>query len=198
MYLSASGIQNSSSKSKSVLNSDYVVGETVIGFGDLTNYVSNNVEYWANGSTWNWHTFRIGRPDLKYPSMNWDDGYYHENHYLFGGSFFVGYNGTCIYFDSKTSNDFFVARWDTAYPSPMYISFSMTDDSADVDKKVGIKTTCKINCWPEPYRDDYLIYEYTIYNKSGHLLNNLYCALYIDRRLMPCTSYPLSKRNSAR
>ena len=86
-----------------------------ISVGMLKNYVTNNVAYKVNGQINNWYTFLIGRPDYKFPSMEWNDGVYENNHYLYKGAFLVGFNNSCIRFNTTLLQ----AKWQ-ADSSPDY------------------------------------------------------------------------------
>ncbi len=151
--------------------------EIVMGFGPLKNYVTNNIYESSSGYTY--ETFLFGRVDFKYPSMLWSEGGYENNHYLYSGAFFIGYNNNFIRFDTKTSQDFRLDEWKPRNKSPFNVSFSMTDDSAGTHK-VGVKCICIVNAWPEPTRDDFLFYEYLIINNSGSILHDVYTGLFLD------------------
>jgi hypothetical protein len=151
--------------------------EYVINTGALQNYVSNSTKL-PNG--WDEQTFLIGRTDLTYPSMQWQQGGYLNNNYLFYGSFFIGYNDNCIRFSTITSNDFSVKKYDFETGADIKVSFSMTDEFAQDSNKVGVKCLCKVLAWENDYIDDFLIYEYSIINNSGKLLKNVYAGFHID------------------
>jgi type IX secretion system substrate protein len=148
--------------------------EYIIDSGDLRNYVSNNT-FTSRGN--DRFTFSIGSTDENMPSMDWSEGGYSPNNYLYSGNFYIGYNNDIIRFSTKTSNDFKVYHTN---PEMNRISYSMTDDSADVSHKVGIKCKCDIYGYPQDAFDDFLIYEYKITNKSNQRLENIYTGLFID------------------
>jgi hypothetical protein len=151
--------------------------EVVVDIGALHNYVSNSTCVSPGHS--NYQTFMIGRGDLKKPSMMWMEGGYENNHYLYYGAFHIGYNNDDIRFNTATSNDFQIDINNPYKLSPFEVSFSMTDDSAG-SHKVGVKCICKVNAWPEPPRDDVLLYEYLVINNSDHIMEDVYCALVLD------------------
>jgi hypothetical protein len=151
---------------------------TIIDIGMLHTYVSNSTIYDIRNS--DKKTFTIGTTQDQFPCMSWIEAGYILNDYLYFGQFRIGYNSNTLRFSSQTSEDFTVIRNDPTLVSPFEISFSMTDELADSALKVGVKCICKIHAWPEPPRDDYIIYEYLIINNSGKILDDIYCALYLD------------------
>jgi type IX secretion system substrate protein len=173
-------------------NTEY--DEIVMGFGSLQNYVTNNI--YASTSSFTWETFLFGRAQLDFPSMMWSEGGYESNHYLYSGAFFIGYNNNFIRFDTKTSNDFKVDENNPQNRSPFTVSFSMTDDSAST-YKVGVKCICMVHVWPEPNRDDFLVYEYLIINNSGSILQDVYTGLFMDCDVSSeggtCNSYDFNR-----
>ncbi len=148
-----------------------------IDIGTLHNFVSNNTVDFANNI--DWQTFFIGRDDYNAPSMMWDSDGYSNNHYLFSGAFFVGYNQNTIRFNSATSSDFTVIQNNPSIPAPLKVSYSMTDSLAG-PLMVGIKADCNIYAWSDLNSDDFFIYEYFIINTSGVVLEDVYTGLYMD------------------
>ena len=152
--------------------------EYVIDTGRLANCVSSTTRDVVNND--NAHTFVIGRSDHQYPSMRWLGNGYENNHYLYYGRFFVGYNNNTIRFNTSTCNDFEVSLWNYDYRTPFYVSYSMTDLPSDTANHVGIKTICIVRGWPELSRSDFLIYEYLTINNSGQLMEDVYVSLLMD------------------
>jgi type IX secretion system substrate protein len=154
---------------KYALNAD----STVINIGQLHNYVSNSTRE-------DFQTFMIGREDQKYPSMMWLEGGYENNHYLYNGSFIIGYNFNTIRFSTETSEDFVTQQYHPDIEADMQISFSMTDQFADSIDYVGVKTICTVYAWDDSAHDDIFIYEYSIVNNSGHIMDDIYCGFTMD------------------
>ena len=149
----------------------------IIDLGSLQQFVSNNTKSFSNNE--DPKTFRIGRDDLLYPSMNWVDGNYAINNYLSSGLFAIGHDSNTVLFDRGTSSDFTVRRNAPGWSAPYAVSFSMTDDSAGINRK-GIRTICRIYGWTETWRDDFLIYEYVVQNTGAVQLRDFYAALFLD------------------
>jgi type IX secretion system substrate protein len=147
---------------------------TVADIGMLHCYISNYTSISEE-----FQTFQIGRRDHDYPSMQWLEGGYANNNYLYGGRFYLAYNYYGILFDTETSNDFTVSRFDLNKPADFVASFSLTDDSAGV-KKVGVKGICKVLAYREQKYDDFIIYKYFFINNSGIVLEDVYTGLYLD------------------
>jgi len=149
----------------------------IIDLGNLQHFVANNTKDFSTNE--DPKTFRIGRDDLLYPSMNWREGGYGINNYLSSGLFILGNDSGTILFDSGTSTDFTVRRNQPGWSAPQVVSYSMTDDSAGIHKK-GLRTVCRVYGWTESWRDDFLIYEYVVQNQGLVKLYNLYAGLLLD------------------
>ena len=152
-------------------------GPVTIDIGTVHNYVSSNTIVSSTGE--DIQTFLIGRADLSESSMLWLEGGYSQNHYLYYGSFRIGYNNDYIRFSNLTCDDWATYRNDPTQVSPFDVHFSMTDSLAD-NLKVGVRCLCKVHAWSEPDRDDFLIYEYFIVNISPGLLTDVYAGLHVD------------------
>jgi type IX secretion system substrate protein len=149
----------------------------IINIGSLHNYVSNSTVDFSNN--FDWQTFLIGRDDYNSPSMMWSGDGYPNNHYLYSGSFFIGYNQNTIRFNGATSPDFSVIQNDPSLPSPFKVSYLMSDSLAD-SLRIGIKALCSIYAWPDQGLDDFFIYEYSIINTSSATLQDVYTGLQMD------------------
>jgi type IX secretion system substrate protein len=154
--------------------------EYVIDIGQLQQYVTNST-YTGRGGN-DIQTFVIGGEPK---SMNWLNGGYFCNNYLYYGFFNIGINHQIVKFNTATSNDFKVIPNNAEEGIPLTISFSMTDELA-LDKKIGIKCISKIYAWALPIIDDFFIYEYSIINTSGSLLADVYYGFYADCDVSEC------------
>ncbi len=94
--------------------------------------------------------------------MIWLEGGYAQNHYLYFGTFRIGYNTDLIQFSTQTSNDWAVYQNDPTQFSPFDVHFSMTDSLAGLSE-VGVKCLCNVHAWDDMPRDDFLIYDYFIF-----------------------------------
>ena len=149
----------------------------VVNIGAVHNFVANNTK--SFNTNYDPRSFRIGREDLELPSMQWFEGGYENNHYLYSGIFLIGYDRNTIKFNSGTSSDFTVLRNIPGIASPFSVNFSMTDDSAG-QLSQGIKTVCSVYAWPEEWRNDFIIYTYDIINQGNTYLQDVYSGLYLD------------------
>ncbi len=149
----------------------------IINIGSLKNFVANNTKNFSTDD--DPHSFRIGRDDLRYPSMSWIEGGYPDNHYLSSGTFFVGIDSTTVLFNRKTSTDFKVQNNTSDIPSHIMVSYSMTDDSAGLQLE-RIRTVCRVYAWTDFWRDDFFIYEYLIINEGSEPLEDIYAGLLMD------------------
>jgi len=164
---------------RSVENSTYAVpyDSVIISIGSLKNFVANNTKNFSSDK--DPHSFRIGRDDLLFPSMSWNEGGYPDNHYLSSGTFFIGLDSATVIFNRNTSMDFKVQYNTSDSPSHILVSYSMTDDSAGTQKK-GIRAICRIYAWSDYWRDDFFIYEYSIINEGLDYLEDFYAGLLMD------------------
>jgi hypothetical protein len=146
----------------------------VLKTGGLHNYISNNT-YDIEGND-DHRTFLIVKDDLEYLSMQWLEGGYAENHYLYTGILGITYQGNPIRFSTQTSADFKITKLS---PYEERVSFSMSDELADT-LRVGIKCLCNAHGYSDISRQDVTVYKYQIINKSGRILSGVYCGLQMD------------------
>ena len=151
--------------------------QVLVDIGKVQNVVSNSTIIVSASE--DIQTFLIGRDDHAQASMIWLEGGYPQNHYLYYGSFRIGYNNDFVRFSTLTSNDWIVYRNDPGQVSPFIVQFSMTDSLAD-KLKVGVKCLCKVYAWSDMASDDFLIYEYFIINTSDGPLTDVYAGFHID------------------
>jgi Secretion system C-terminal sorting domain len=148
---------------------------TIINTGALTHYVSTNTR-----GGWDNYAIHIGSKEDSLPSMEWWEGGYADNNYLYEGYIWVSTDRKDVRLYSETCNDFKVQQSDPYSGEPMIISFSMTDALADSIYHIGAKVICKVYAWNQPIVDDFLIYEILVINTSGQSMEDVYVGLHMD------------------
>lgn len=138
---------------------------TVISTGRVDNFISNFTGNFINN--YDYHTFTIGRNDLSAPSMTWRQNNYSNNHYLYQGMLWFGYNGDIIRLTRYNGSDFSVQPG-----NPEIVRFTLNDSG-----RVGVWAECRVIGFENA---DYLVYEYRLVNQSGQNLTDLYAGLYMD------------------
>jgi type IX secretion system substrate protein len=162
-----------------VTNDSIEFDEYVIDTGSLVNFISNNTSVSSKYNE-DYYTFTIGDYDENVPSMNWKVGGYDLNSYLNFGAFIITHNHNTIRFNTNTSNDFKVKLYDFDSQSDIFVSFSMTDELAEPEDRVGVKCICKALAWENKLINDFIIYEYSIINNSGSIFRDVYTGFHID------------------
>jgi hypothetical protein len=152
-------------------------GETIINIGKVHNFFSNSTNTFAGGG--NEQTFIIGRDDLAEPSMDWLEGGYPSNDYLYFGVLRLGTGGNEVRFSNLTCEDWTIKVNDEDAVSPYDVSFSMTDALAGA-VMVGITASQTVHAWSESYRDDFFIIEYDITYTGSGSLTDLYAWYHMD------------------
>ncbi len=174
IFVTDSEARDKNHSSFKVMSDSIEYDEYIIDTGDLVYYVSNNTRSYTGYEQF---TFLIGNTDEDIPSMDWREGGYYPNSYLYSGLFFIGCKNDIVRFSTKTSNDFVVMNFK---PRKTNVRFSMTDDSTEFYERFGVKCINDITAYYHNLINDYVIYEYTIINTSNQILEDVYTGFNID------------------
>jgi len=161
-----------------------VIDQIICDIGMLSNLISNTTSEYATG-TQDW-TIIIGDDSQQLPSMVWKTPpQYPNNSYLYFASLRIGYNGhiarlsqdraTNITLSSTATDPDAVSLFDT--------EFYLDDQSPLVPAqyKYGIGVRQTTYAWSESYRDDFIIYDYWIYNLNDDAaLDSVYVGWHAD------------------
>ncbi len=161
------------------------IDEVVCEIGNVSNLITNSTSEKATGTN-DW-TIIVGDDSAELPSMIWKtpSQYASNNHYLYFASMRVAYNGHNIRLSNDQATNITVLEGGT---DPNSISlfdteFYIDDQSALVPAqyKVGVGVRQKTYAWSESYRDDFIIYDWWIYNlNETGILEDVYIGVHAD------------------
>jgi len=157
--------------------------EVVCNVGMVENLIHNST-FTRVTAQQDW-TILIGDDSNTFPSMVWKTpAAYRDNSYLYYASIRVGYHGHQVHFAEdrvtpittktpSTSSDA-VSTFDT--------EFYIDDQSSIVPPafKVGVGVRQKTYAWSEAYRDDFIIYDYWVYNLTDEVLDSIWFGFHND------------------
>jgi len=155
--------RNSSAASTHNLQKPTTYGETIINIGSVITLVQNGSTTTSGSEEFG---FNLGDPTAAMPSMDWLEGGYVNNGYLYFGVHRFAIGGEEVHLNGLSSEDWTVLQNDPTAKSAFQISYSMDDNLAGTYSK-GISASCMIHAWSESYRDDFYIMEYDVTNNSG-------------------------------
>lgn len=159
-------------------------GDTIVcNVGMVENYIGNSTYTKATG-TQEW-TILIGDDSQELSSMVWKTpAIYQNNSYLYFASLRLGYHGHTIHFAEDRATNIVVKKYgvDEGAISNFDTEFYIDDQSNIVPAayQVGVGIRQKTYAWSESYRDDFIVYDYWIYNISGDEIDSLYVGLHND------------------
>lgn len=161
------------------------IEEVVCNIGMVDNLISNTTSEKATGTN-DW-TIIIGDDSAELPSMIWKTPglYAGYNHYLYFASLRLGYNGHIIRLSQDQATGITVKRLgvDPDAISLFDTEFYIDDQSPLVPTqyKVGVGVRQRTYAWSESYRDDFIIYDYWIYNLNEVTqLESFYVGIHAD------------------
>lgn len=158
--------------------------QVICNAGTVENLISNSTSEFATGTN-DW-TIIIGDDSAEQPSMIWKTpGIYADiNHYLYFASLRLGYNGHLIRLAQDRATNITVRRLgqDANALSLFDTEFFISDTSAFVPTqyRVGVGVRQKTYAWSEAYRDDFIIYDWWIYNFTDAPLEPFWAGLHAD------------------
>lgn len=161
-----------------------VLSEVVCDIGMIDNLISNTTSEYSTGTN-NW-TILIGDDSADQPSMIWKtpSQYASGNHYLYFASLRIGYRGHIVRLsqDQATNIALMEGGTDPNAISLFDTEFYMDDQSPLVpnEYKVGVGVTQRTYAWSESYRDDFIIYDWTIHNLNDTGLDSIFVGLHAD------------------
>ncbi|MCD6163136.1 MAG: hypothetical protein J7K40_12085 [candidate division Zixibacteria bacterium] len=155
----------------------------VCNVGMVENFIGNSTYTKATG-TQEW-SILIGDDSQAYSSMVWKTpAVYQNNSYLYFGSLRLGYQDHIIHLAEDRATNIVVKKYgvDEDAISLFDTDFYIDDQSSIVPAayKVGVGIRQKTYAWSESYRDDFIIYDYWIYNLSGDVIDSLYVGFHND------------------
>ena len=160
------------------------IEEVVCNVGMVDNLISNTTSEKATGRN-DW-TIIIGDDAAEYPSMIWKTpGIYADlNHYLYFASLRIGYNGHIVMLSQDRASSITVRRGgvDADAIGLFDTEFYIDDQSPLVPDlyKVGIGVRQRTYAWSEAYRDDFIIYDWWIYNLENTDLDTIFVGIHAD------------------
>ena len=160
------------------------IEEVVCNVGMVDNLISNTTSEKATGTN-DW-TIIIGDDSAELPSMIWKTPsvYADINHYLYFASLRLGYNGHIIRLSQDKATGITVKRYgvDADAVSLFDTEFYIDDQSPLVPAqyKVGVGVRQKTYAWSEGYRDDFIIYDWWIYNLTEDVLDSFFVGVHAD------------------
>ncbi len=161
-----------------------VIEEVNCNVGFVFNRISNSTVTKAGGQ--NEETILIGDDALELPSMRWQHPsiYASSNDYLYFSSLRIGMDTRLVHLSSDTSPGITVT---SINDDPNAIShfdtyFKISDDSPNVgpDDYIGVEVHARTYAWSETYRDDFIIYDFTLVNLNATALEGIYVAMHSD------------------
>ena len=161
-----------------------VTDQIICNAGTVENLISNSTSEFATGTN-DW-TIIIGDDSAEQPSMIWKTPaiYADINHYLYFASLRLGYNGHLIRLAQDRATNITVRRFgqDADALSLFDTEFFISDTSAFVPTqyRVGVGVRQKTYAWSEAYRDDFIIYDWWIYNFTDAPLEPFWAGLHAD------------------
>jgi hypothetical protein len=144
-------------------------GETVINIGKTHCYISSSTLLPSGEENYG---FNFGDDTAGQPSMDWLEGGYTNNGYLYFGVHRMSVGGEEIHFSGLNQDDWQVLQNDPSAKSAFQISYSLDDVLAGNYSK-NFSATTTIHAWSEGYRDDFYIMEYDVTN-GGEEVTDFY------------------------
>ena len=161
-----------------------VIDEVICNVGMVDNLISNTTSEYATGTN-DW-TILIGDDSAERPSMLWKTpGIYADiNHYLYFASLRLGYNGHIIRLSQDKATNITVKRLgqDSDALSLFDTEFYIDDQSPLVptEYQEGVGVRQRTYAWSEAYRDDFIIYDWWIYNLNEEPLEPFWVGIHAD------------------